>query len=666
MPVQYGDGIRAEHVAVRSRGGDLRRLAHGRGRLRGPRRRGVPPARRLQRRLEDGDRQRAVRAALRRGRRRARRPLHLPPRAGPLPHGDERGQPRDRPRVAARARLRLRRRDRGRGRLVRDARRPGAGRARARAGGRRQPAAGAHDGGARPSSSAATCSSAAPATPARTASSCSPTPRTRPRCGTRSSAAAPCPRASPRATRCASRPAFTSTATTSRPSATRSRPASAGPARRTRASSGPRRCAPRASRAPSEKLVPFKLTGPGIARQGNPVVGGGEVTSGTMSPCLGIGIGMAYLPAERAAVGAGVRDRRARQDPPRGRRVQAALRQGDRWLKPSTPRTCSTTPTTTGRASRATSRRSASRGSRRTRSARSSSSTRPRSASSVTAGEFYAEVESVKAVSDVIAPLTGEIVEVNAALADTPEAINDEPYGDGWMVKVKLSDPSEADGAAGPRQLRERARVSRYTAVTEADLELMLAAIGVDSIEALFDGIPAGVRLDGEIALPAGQPEQAVYAELRRLAERNVSTEDELCFLGAGMYDHYVPAIVDMLMSRSEFLTPYTPVPARGQPGRAAGHVRVPDGDLRAHRPAGLQRLGVRGPERRRRRRVPREARDEAPAPARQPRRAPAQPRDAAHARGRLRHDRRRDRARRRDHRARRAAARRSATTSPR
>jgi aminomethyltransferase len=54
---------------------------------------------------------------------------------------------------------------------------------------------------------------------------------------------------------------------------------------------------------PAEKLVPFRLTGPGIARQGNPVVGGGEVTSGTMSPCLAAGIGMAYVPAERAAMG---------------------------------------------------------------------------------------------------------------------------------------------------------------------------------------------------------------------------------------------------------------------------------------------------------------------------------------------------------------------------
>jgi len=69
----------------------------------------------------------------------------------------------------------------------------------------------------------------------------------------------------------------------------------------------------------------------------------------------------------------------------------------------------------------------------------------PEVGSSVTANEFYAEVESVKAVSDVIAPLSGEIIEVNIELADKPEGINDDPYGDGWMVKVKLSDPSEAD-----------------------------------------------------------------------------------------------------------------------------------------------------------------------------------------------------------------------------
>jgi glycine cleavage system H protein len=60
--------------------------------------------------------------------------------------------------------------------------------------------------------------------------------------------------------------------------------------------------------------------------------------------------------------------------------------------------------------------------------------------------ESYAEVESVKAVSDVIAPLSGEVVEVNEALADAPEKINEDPYGEGWLVKVRLSDPGEAEG----------------------------------------------------------------------------------------------------------------------------------------------------------------------------------------------------------------------------
>ncbi len=60
-------------------------------------------------------------------------------------------------------------------------------------------------------------------------------------------------------------------------------------------------------------------------------------------------------------------------------------------------------------------------------------------------GEPYAEVESVKAVSDVVAPLSGEIVEVNETLAEEPERVNDDPYGEGWLVKVRLSDPSEVE-----------------------------------------------------------------------------------------------------------------------------------------------------------------------------------------------------------------------------
>jgi glycine cleavage system H protein len=72
----------------------------------------------------------------------------------------------------------------------------------------------------------------------------------------------------------------------------------------------------------------------------------------------------------------------------------------------------------------------------------------------------YAEVESVKAVSDVIAPLSGEVAEVNDALADAPEKINEDPYGDGWLVKVKLTQPAEADSlldAAEYRKLLENA-----------------------------------------------------------------------------------------------------------------------------------------------------------------------------------------------------------------
>jgi glycine cleavage system H protein len=72
--------------------------------------------------------------------------------------------------------------------------------------------------------------------------------------------------------------------------------------------------------------------------------------------------------------------------------------------------------------------------------------------------QAYTEVESVKAVSDVIAPLSGEVTEVNEAAGESPEKINEDPYGDGWLVKVKLSDPSEADellDAAAYRKLLE-------------------------------------------------------------------------------------------------------------------------------------------------------------------------------------------------------------------
>ncbi len=101
--------------------------------------------------------------------------------------------------------------------------------------------------------------------------------------------------------------------------------------------------------------------------------------------------------------------------------------------------------------------------------------------------------------------------------------------------------------------------MTQYTSATDEDRREMLATIGVASIEELFADIPARLRLDRADTLDPGLSEQEVYDELRALAARNVCTEDEVSFLGAGMYDHYVPALIDSIIGRSEFLTPYTP-----------------------------------------------------------------------------------------------------------
>src|SRR5918994_6464765 len=111
----------------------------------------------------------------------------------------------------------------------------------------------------------------------------------------------------------------------------------------------------------------------------------------------------------------------------------------------------------------------------------------------------------------------------------------------------------------------------RYPSATDHDRREMLAGIGAESVDALFGDAPAGVRLGRPLDLPAGKPEQEVYAHLRDLAARNVSAEEEITFLGAGMYDHYVPAIVDSILSRSEVLTPYTPY----QPEVSQGTLQV-------------------------------------------------------------------------------------------
>jgi glycine cleavage system P protein (glycine dehydrogenase) subunit 1 len=99
----------------------------------------------------------------------------------------------------------------------------------------------------------------------------------------------------------------------------------------------------------------------------------------------------------------------------------------------------------------------------------------------------------------------------------------------------------------------------------------MLDAIGVASIDELFEDIPEPLRLGRPLDLPDGESETEVYDRLSALASRNAHAEAETSFLGAGMYDHYVPAIVDAITSRSEFLTPYTPY----QPEISQGGLQV-------------------------------------------------------------------------------------------
>ena len=113
--------------------------------------------------------------------------------------------------------------------------------------------------------------------------------------------------------------------------------------------------------------------------------------------------------------------------------------------------------------------------------------------------------------------------------------------------------------------------MSRYTSLTDDDLREMLAVIGASSIDELFDAVPAALRLDRPLDLPRAWPSREVFAHLSRLAARNVSAEDEITFLGAGCTTTTSPALIDSILQRSEFLTPYTPY----QPEISQGGLQV-------------------------------------------------------------------------------------------
>src|SRR3954454_8902845 len=113
--------------------------------------------------------------------------------------------------------------------------------------------------------------------------------------------------------------------------------------------------------------------------------------------------------------------------------------------------------------------------------------------------------------------------------------------------------------------------MTRFTSATDADRREMLDRIGAGSLDDLFADIPEKLRLGRPLDLPEGMSEQDVFDHLSRLAARNRHADEEVTFVGAGMYDHYVPALIDSIVQRSEFLTPYTPY----QPEISQGGLQV-------------------------------------------------------------------------------------------
>src|SRR5438046_1713491 len=121
-----------------------------------------------------------------------------------------------------------------------------------------------------------------------------------------------------------------------------------------------------------------------------------------------------------------------------------------------------------------------------------------------------------------------------------------------------MSIPPGGGAAGAPGGACQEERLS-YQPHTSEDVDRMLTALGLDDVDQLFQHIPSDLRAPTDLDLPRPHAEQEVAAELGRLAARNRHLDELTCFLGAGVYDHYVPASVWYLAGRGEFATSYTP-----------------------------------------------------------------------------------------------------------
>ena len=286
---------------------------------------------------------------------------------------------------------------------------------------------------------------------------------------------------------------------------------------------------------------------PGTAIRSSSATGGpGVVTSGTQSPTLGVPIAMAYVAPADAEPGTICRRRDPRCAGPRARsstcrstgarpdgQAQTSARPGPRARRSRRPAapgggTASDGPQRPalhegprmGPASTATRPPSGSPPTPPSSSATSSSSSCRTSGKALEQFATFGVVESVKAVSDLFAPVGGEVVAANDALAGSPELVNSDPYGDGWMVRVRLADARQLDGLLDGGRLRrpDRGRLNvpmPYGPHTASDRERMLAALGLTSVDQLFDDIPEALRAT-RLDLPPPEPELELAARLRR------------------------------------------------------------------------------------------------------------------------------------------------------
>ena len=139
----------------------------------------------------------------------------------------------------------------------------------------------------------------------------------------------------------------------------------------------------------------------------------------------------------------------------------------------------------------------------------------------------YGEAESVKAVSDLISPLSGEVSEVNSKVVDEPETVNEDPYGEGWLIRIGRRIPAEVDSLLDVDGVPQAARepvTHPHLALTDADRERMLATIGVSSVDELFRDIPRGVRFSGSSTSSRRSPSRSSSPISSELAARNVDT----------------------------------------------------------------------------------------------------------------------------------------------